>query len=152
MAQKMAKYITYECDEQCAQTRAFIEEAGVLLEFRDLGKDPMSKDEISKLLGYLNMNHFVNPMSESYTRLGFDKGLPDREKVLEAMAEDNTLLKRPIITTIRLLMIGNDKQKISAMLQLSNNGNTSQDRNPANTNNNRGKGGRSNSRTTTAAR
>lgn len=151
MPQKKVKYITHGCDDQCVETRAFIEEAGVLLDFRDLDKNPMSKDEIGKLLGHLNMSHFVNPMSESYTKLGFDKGLPDREKVLEAMAEDNTLLKRPIIVTIRLLTIGNDRQKISSMLQLSSNGN-SQDRNQGNADNNRGKGGRSNSRTASAAR
>lgn len=150
MPQKRARYITHGCDEECAEIRSFIEEAGVLLDFRDLGKDPMSKDEISMLLGHLNLSHFVNPMSPSFEKLGFDRGLPDREEVLEAIANDNTLLKRPIILTARLITVGNDRKKIAEMLQLSSNG-TPQDRN-ANTDlgNTRNKNGRSNSRATAA--
>jgi len=152
MPQKRAKYITYGCDEKCAQTRSFIEGAGVILDFRDLDKNPMSKNEISKLLGHINLSHFVNPMSDSYTKLGFDKGLPARDEVVEAIANDNTLLKRPIIVTPRLITVGNDKEKISEMLQLSSNGNTPDRSQNGAGNNNRGKNGRSNSRATSTAR
>lgn len=122
MPQKRAKYITHDCDEQCVEIRKFIEDAGVLLDFRDLGKKPMSADEIDKLVGHINITHFLNPMSKSYEKHGLDKELPERDIMLGLIAEDNTLLKHPIIKTIRLITIGGDKAKISEMLQLNGNG------------------------------
>jgi len=123
MPQKRARYITINCDDQCAETRKFIEDAGILLDFRDLGKQPMNFEEIDKLVGHINITHFLNPMSKSYQKNGLDKELPEREAIISLIAEDNTLLKHPIIQTIRLITIGSNKEKISEMFQMNSNGN-----------------------------
>ncbi len=51
-----------------------------------------------------------------------DEAMPPREKVIELMAQDHTLIRRPIIRTIRLLTVGCDKRKITEMLQINANG------------------------------
>ncbi len=59
MAPKRAIYLTYGNDESCAETRQFLEEAGVVLEIRDLGKNPMNAYELMGILGYLDAKRFA---------------------------------------------------------------------------------------------
>ena len=122
MALKRAKFYTYGDDTMCAETKAFIEKAGVVLEVRDIEKQPMAADELKGLFGHIDIRHFLNTVSEAYTKYRLDKNLPPREKVFELMAEDHTLIRRPIVQTIRLLTVGCDKRKIAEMLQINING------------------------------
>ena len=119
MAPKSAIYLTYGNDEDCTQTRQFLEEAGVVLEIRDIVKDPLNAYELKGVLGYLDAGHFINPSSESYAKHNLSESIPQRDELLNIIAEDNTLLKRPIIKTNRLMVVGCDKEKISEMLRLN---------------------------------
>ena len=119
MSPKHAIYLTYGNDEGCAETRKFLEEAGVVLDIRDLEKTPMSAYELMGVLGHLDAKHFLNPLSESYAKHNLGEKMPPREQLVELIAQDITLLKRPIIKTTRLLTVGCDKGKISEMLRLN---------------------------------
>ncbi|MEE8405025.1 MAG: ArsC/Spx/MgsR family protein [candidate division Zixibacteria bacterium] len=119
MAHKRAIYLTYGSDEGCAETRKFLEESGVVLNIRDLEKSPMSAYELMGILGHLDAKHFINPLSESFAKHNLGERIPPREQLVELIAQDITLLKRPIIKTARLLTVGCDKDKISEMLRLS---------------------------------
>ena len=119
MAPKRAIYLTYGNDESCAETRQFLEEAGVVLEIRDIEKNPLNAYELRSILGHLDAGHFINTTSESYAKHKLSESIPQRDELLEIIAEDNTLLKRPIIKTTRLLVVGCDKDKISEMLRLN---------------------------------
>jgi len=122
MAPQRAKYYSYGNDDTCVDTMKFIEDAGVILDVRDMEKEPLSTDELGRLLGNLEINHFLNPLSESYSDNGLDhKNLP-REEIFKLMAADYTLIRRPIIKASRLIMIGCDKRKIAEMLQIGENG------------------------------
>ncbi len=129
MAPKRAKFYSYGDDTLCVETKEFIEKAGVLLDVRDIEKQPLSIREIQLLFGHINIKHFLNTLSDSYSKLQLDQNLPPREKVLELMADDHTLIRRPVIKSQRLLTIGCDKRKISEMFQISANGNAPQDDN-----------------------
>jgi arsenate reductase-like glutaredoxin family protein len=122
MAPKRALYLTYGNDGLCSETKKFIEDAGVLLEVRDIGKDPLSEEELTKLIGHLEITHFLNTLSESYTKYRLDKNLPSRDQIIKLMAKDHTLLRRPIVKSARLLTIGCDKRKIADMLQIKTDG------------------------------
>ena len=122
MAPRRARFYTTEKDERCLDTRKFIEDAGVLLDVRDIEKNPLSVDELSALYGYCDMSHFIDKMSEAYAEHGLDKKLPERDKLLELMAADYSLIRRPIIKSTRLMMVGCDKKKIAEMLQIGQNG------------------------------
>ncbi len=119
MAPKRATYYTYGSDEGCAETRKFLEEAGVLLEIRDIEKNPLSAWELKGVLGHLDAGHFLNPLSDAYDKHKLNERIPQRDQLLEIIAEDNSLLKRPIIKTNRLLTVGCDKEKLTEMLRLS---------------------------------
>ena len=81
MAPKRAIYLTYGNDEGCTQTRQFLEEAGVVLEIRDVEKDPLNAYELKGILGYLDAGHFINPSSESYAKNNLSEGCFNRTVV-----------------------------------------------------------------------
>lgn len=122
MAPKRAVFLTYGDDALCAEIRKFIEDAGVLLDVRDIGKNPMSEAELSNLIGHVQIAHFLNVLSDSYTKYRLDKRLPDRDQVIKLMAQDYTLLRRPIVRSARLVTVGCDKRKIAEMLQINPDG------------------------------
>ncbi len=124
MAPKRVKYFTYGNDKRCHETRKFIEEAGVLLDVRDIEEKPLSEGELDELLKHFRMSHFLNQASKAYKKHGLDKKLPERREMIKLIAEDHTLLRWPLIKTGRLITIGLDRQKISQMLQISPNSNS----------------------------
>ncbi|MFZ5981313.1 MAG: arsenate reductase family protein [Candidatus Zixiibacteriota bacterium] len=122
MTLKHVKYVTYDENEQCLDIRRLIEENGIVLDVRDIKKDPLTEVELNALVGHFEISHFLNPFSDSYTKNGFDKKIPDRAELVKAILKDYTLLRRPIIRTARLFTIGCNKQAIVDMLQLNRNG------------------------------
>ena len=125
MAPKRAKFYSYGQDSLCAETKEFIEKAGVLLEVRDIEKEPLSAEELTRLFRHIDIKHFINTLSDAYTTYRLDKNLPPREKIIELMAQDHTLIRRPIVQSTRLLTVGCDKRKIAEMLQINASGNNS---------------------------
>ncbi|MBD3257919.1 hypothetical protein GF377_05765 [candidate division GN15 bacterium] len=124
MAQKRASFMTYGSDERSEAIRKFIEDAGVQLQIRDWQQQPPTVDELDRLLGHIPMKYFVNPASPSYEAKKLDEQLPSRGELLQMMADDPSLLRRPIIKTTRLITVGFDKKKIAEMLQLNGDSNT----------------------------
>lgn len=150
MVPKRATFLSYGNDEACAEIRKFIEDGGVLLKIRDLEKDPLSVDELHALIGYIDISHFLNKMSESYARHNLDKELPPRNELFQLMSEDYTLIRQPIVQSTRLVTVGCDKAKIALMLQLNLNGTKEED--PGLRNGNRRPQGRSHSQSVAARR
>lgn len=134
MALKRATFITYGKDDACVQTKEFIEGSGVVLDIRNLDEKPFSYDELSHLIGHLSLSHFVNANSPAYEKRKLDQEMPSRAELIKMMVEDHSLLRRPIIQTPRLITVGCDHQKISEMLQLSQNGDNQDDRQQQNSN------------------
>ncbi len=122
MAPKRAKMFSYGNDQRCNEVRKFIEDAGILLDVRDLEQQPLSRWELTQLVGNLNLDHFIDKMSEAYDKHHLDKAELSRNEVLDLIVEDNSLLRRPIIQSSRLLTVGCDRKKIAEMLQINSNG------------------------------
>lgn len=122
MPQKRATFMTYGNDERCDEIRKFIEDAGIKLDIRDLSKRPLTFDELDHMFGHIPLTYFLNPASNEYTRLGLERGLPDRRDLLQLIAENPGLLRRPIVRNTRLLTVGCNKDKIAEMLQINRNG------------------------------
>ena len=122
MAHKRALYLTYGEDSLCKETMKFIQDAGVILDVRDIATRPLSEGELNRLIGHLEISHFINTLSDSYTKFRLDKHLPSRGDIIRLMAKDHTLLRRPIVKASRLLTVGCDKRKIAEMLQISPDG------------------------------
>jgi arsenate reductase-like glutaredoxin family protein len=131
MVPKRAKFFMFGNDERCEEVRKFIENAGVLLDARDLKIDPLTKAEARDLVGYLHIEHFVNKVSPYYAKSGIEDVINDRDKVIDIIIKEQSLLKVPIVQSARLITIGCDKGKITEMLRLdlrNSDGNGDEDR------------------------
>ncbi len=122
MAPRRAQFYSYGEQGPCAEVKKFIQDSGILLESRDIEKNPLSVSDLNRIIGFLDLNHFLNTSSDSYKKNGLDKELPSRTEVYELMVQDHTLIKKPIICSKRLVTVGCDKQKIADMLQINKNG------------------------------
>ncbi|RKX28654.1 MAG: hypothetical protein DRP47_03770 [Candidatus Zixiibacteriota bacterium] len=120
MVPKRAQLFVYDNDEHCEEVRKFLEDAGVLLKIRDIKNDPFSYNELMDIVGYLHIDHFLNKMSDAYTKQKLDKAMPPREEMIQLILKDQSLLRVPIVKASRLITIGYDKKKISDMLQINN--------------------------------
>lgn len=126
MAPKRAKYYSYGDDARCTEVKKYIEDSGILLDVRDLSRQPLTRNELADLIGHLSIDHFLNHMSESYIKHNLDEVKLSREELFELMAADYTLIRKPIIVSSRLMTIGYDKKKIAEMLQINSNGQAEQ--------------------------
>ncbi|MEA1980282.1 MAG: ArsC/Spx/MgsR family protein [candidate division Zixibacteria bacterium] len=122
MAPRRAQFYTYGSDDSCAEVKKYIENAGILLEVRDIKEKPFSVNELASLIGYLDIKHFLNSSSQSYKKHGLDKKLPTQTELFELMVADHTLIKSPIVCSKRLVTVGCNKQRIAEMLQIGPNG------------------------------
>ena len=109
-------------DPGCVEVQEFLQQQDLRLQIRDITKKPLTENEIARLVRHLDLKHFLNSSSKIYTMKKLDKSLPSRADVIALMAEDNDLLKKPIIVAGRLMVIGPNRSKIVEMLQLKGNG------------------------------
>lgn len=122
MAPKRALLYCSGNDDVCTKIKKLIEDAGVILEIRDIGENPLSEEELSQLIGHVEISHFINTLSDAYTKYRLDKNLPDRQQVISLMAKDHTLIRHPIVKSSRLVTVGRDHRRIAEMLQISADG------------------------------
>jgi regulatory protein spx len=129
MPQKQATYMTYGSDERCEEIRKYIENSGYRVIYRDLGKQPLSVEELDFLFGHNPLLYFVNTASSEYAKLGLGDEMPERRQMLELIAKNPGLLRRPIVKSARLITVGCNKDKIAEMLQINSNGEAPEDTN-----------------------
>lgn len=122
MAPKRAFYLSYGEDEKCAETRKFMESSGIVLQVRDVAKNPLTVRELTLLFGHLKLDHFLNTSAPSFHEQKLDSIQPSRTELIKMIAADYTLLRRPIVKAGRLVMVGCDQKKIAEMLQIGGNG------------------------------
>jgi arsenate reductase-like glutaredoxin family protein len=130
MAPQRATLYTYGNDELCAEMQKFIEDAGILLTVRDIGKQPFTPAEFYELVGNLSLEHFINPASTLHPANGDSEDGLNRRQLLDKVSEDPTVLRRPILKTSRLVTVGADRKRIAEALQLNNNGTPRELQNP----------------------
>jgi regulatory protein spx len=109
-------------DPHCQDIRSFLEEQEIDLHIHNIIKDPLSKGQLSGIIRHLDLKHFLNTESKIFKKNRLDKEIPARDEVLELLAEDNDLLRKPIIIAGRLMTVGCNRQKIIEMLQIKSNG------------------------------
>ena len=119
MAARRVTLLYYGNDEVCKDTIEFIQEAGVVLDVRDIGKHPLSENELKRIVGHLQVKHFINNASPAFARNKLGDENLSRNEIISLLVEDHTLIKRPIVQTTRLTLVGPDKRKIADMLQLN---------------------------------
>ncbi len=109
-------------DPACQEIKEFLQDKEYFLNIRDINERPLNKAELARLIRHLRLEHFIDTSSRLYSKKGLDKEIPDRSEVIDILAENNELLRKPIIVAGRLMVVGPNMHKIKEMLQLPTNG------------------------------
>jgi arsenate reductase-like glutaredoxin family protein len=94
-----------------------------MLKIRDIGKEPFNSDELQRIVGFVDPRHYLDPMSPAFSENNLDAELPSKDRILKMVEDNPDLLRHPIVIVGRLLTIGNNRQQLTEMLQLGENGN-----------------------------
>jgi len=105
---------------RCSKSRAALEivrESGIELPVREYLHDPLSIDELRKIVQLLGMRpiDIVRRGEPQYTALGLSDATPDDE-VLRAMAEHPILIERPIVVRDGRAVVGRPAEKVREIL------------------------------------
>ena len=90
-------------------------EKGAELEERDLGKDPLSADELDALIGKRNYLDFLNPRNELYRKMRMKEKPPSRAEALKWMSKEPNLIRRPIVIRGGEFVLGFDEDKLKKL-------------------------------------
>lgn len=91
--------------------------AKIELEERDLGKDPLSVDELKALFKGRKASDFINPRNDEAREKGWAKTPPPDKELIEAMARNPNLIRRPILFVDGEPMLGFDAKAYEALVK-----------------------------------
>jgi Spx/MgsR family transcriptional regulator len=94
----------------CRRAKAFLEKRKVELDLRDLGKDRMSVEELDKLIGKRDHRVFLNTRNELYRTRKLGENPPSRDEALKMMAEEPSLIRRPVVLRGAEIVLGYDEE------------------------------------------
>ena len=105
---------------RCSKSRAALElvrEAGVELPVREYLRDPLSVDELRRIVRLLGVRpiEIVRRGEAQFAELGLGDATPD-EEVLRAMAEHPILIERPIVVRGGRAVIGRPAESVRDVL------------------------------------
>ena len=90
-----------------------LEEEGVPYRYRDYRQDPLSEEEIRRLVGLLDVHpgELLRTRDKAYWELGLNRDDED-EVLIGAMAEHPTLLQRPIGVLGERAVVGRPPERL----------------------------------------
>ena len=105
---------------RCSKSRAALElvhDAGVELPVREYLRDPLSVDELRRIVEMLGVRpiEIVRRGEPQYGALGLSEATPD-EEVLRAMAEHPILIERPIVVRGGRAVVGRPPETVREIL------------------------------------
>ena len=99
------------------KTRALLTEAGVDYTFHDYKKHGADKPLVKKFLKHFDYKALVNTRGTTWRKLSEStKDNLNEASAIELMCENNSIIKRPIIESDSVWLLGFDKQKIQELI------------------------------------
>ena len=99
----------------CRKARSYMEKCGFAMEFRDLGKERLTSEELEKLIGDRDHTQFLNTRNELYRRKNMKENPPSRQEAIRMMAAEPNLIRRPVIVAGGRVVLGFDKEGIARL-------------------------------------
>ena len=97
--------------------KAELSQNGVELDERDFFANPFTAQELSDLLGDAPVADYFSWRSPSFRKLGLKRDEMSETQMLELMAEEPRLIRRPLIKTAEgTLIAGAGKQAIADLI------------------------------------
>jgi arsenate reductase-like glutaredoxin family protein len=119
---KRVDIYSFTDDPGFEEIKRFLDNYDYDLRVRDLQVRPLNAYEISNIIRHFDSKHFISLASKAYKKFHLDKVTPSRKELIAMIAEDNELLRQPIIVAGRLMTVGCNRMKIMEMLQIKSNG------------------------------
>ena len=83
-----------------------------MLKERDLGKNPLSEDELKSLFAGRDPRDFLNPRNEQYRELNMKEKPPSAAEAIRLMARNPNLIRRPLVVRGRRMVAGFDEKAL----------------------------------------
>ena len=97
--------------------KAELSQSGVELDERDFFADPFTAEELKDLIGDGSAADYFSWRSPSFRKLGLKRDDMSDNQMLELMAEEPRLIRRPLIMTPDgKLIVGTDKKAMADLL------------------------------------
>ncbi len=93
-----------------------MQKKGVELEFQDLTKDPLTLEELDKLIGDRDYKLFLNPRNELYRERNMKSHPPSRAEALKLMAAEPNLIRRPVVIRGSKIVLGFDEKALKELV------------------------------------
>jgi arsenate reductase (glutaredoxin) len=90
---------------------------GAELEFRDLGKEPLTESELDELIGDRDYKEFLNTRNELYRARKMKERPPTRAEAIKLMAKEPNLIRRPIVLQGSQMILGLDEATYRKLLK-----------------------------------
>ena len=90
---------------------------GARLIERDLGKDPLSEDDLHELFAGRDPREFLNTRNELYRRMRMADNPPSPVEAVRLMAKNPNLIRRPIVVRGRDTVLGYDEVALTRLLR-----------------------------------
>jgi len=116
---KRAQFYYRNSSPGAEDAKRFLEDHGVVVSARDILKQPLTKRELTLILGYHDPKHYLDITSPAFRRKKLDKSMPPRGELLEMILEHPELLRSPVVLSGRLMTIGFNRQQLIEMFQLT---------------------------------
>ena len=114
-------FVCYPKCSTCQKARAWLETRGIPFEVRDIKLQPPDEAELRlwHRLSGLPLKRFFNTSGLLYKSLGLKDKLPHmtEEEQFALLASDGMLVKRPILTDSRLVLVGFREAEWTAALK-----------------------------------
>ena len=89
---------------------------GAVLVERDLGKQPLSEEELKDLFGGRDPREFLNPRNELYREMKMTERPPSPAETIRLMAKNPNLIRRPIVIG-RETVVGFDEKSLLRLVR-----------------------------------
>jgi arsenate reductase len=99
----------------CRKARAYMENRGFDLHFRNLDKERLSSEELDTLIGDRDHREFLNTRNELYRQKNMKENPPTRAEAIRMMVGEPNLIRRPVIVAGGRVVLGFDQEKIDRL-------------------------------------
>jgi len=112
---RTAQFLQKPTCTTCRKARAYMEDRGFALHFRDLDKERLSSDELEKLIGDRDHREFLNTRNELFRQKNMKNTPPSRADAIRMMVSEPNLIRRPVIVARGRIVLGFDQAEIDRL-------------------------------------
>jgi arsenate reductase len=90
---------------------------GAVLESRDLDKERLTEVELEQLIGNRDYREFLNTRNELYRARKMKEHPPSRAEVIQLMAREPNLIRRPVVIRGSQIVLGFDEEAYRKLMK-----------------------------------